>query len=570
MAFTFDFSVMQMTQPVAGTPVAVRVDWIFYDEVPPLVEIYWRGSSSGGDPWGPFRFATVDKKSGSGSVQIPAGTVVRIGVCPRQVDTNGSTLARTTQRRSDAVHWDYFLLWKEVAIVATEPKRDPRQAPVITGIAVSKGRIDVDWSHFGCSFFELHFGPAGLLPFTAEVDSDDRTFAVRRVAAGNWRVSVRACWRNRFFGIPIAVDRSDWTAVDVQVPEEQGWQAWTGGVPGGAVAVGWQQATGQPLVLHVAHDGRPHVTWPLDFGGWQEPAPIGPADIVPKGGGIAVAQQAPSVVTAIAIGMNKRLTTWHVNDTQVWIGPGEFGPADFPPGGAVTLGKQTDDRTVAAAVDYSGAVQIAWVEGTKDWHDPVSISAENFTLPGASVALARLADDLLALLVVAADGALHIAWVDGTGGWKPLVPISKPALFDPMTGLGFSAQGMDIGVALAMSKEGIPLVSFSQAKGPWSPPLWIRPAGQSPRVCGLGLGRTSFDTLAAVWADETGELIVAGVSTGSPWTTSVNINLPKVNALPGGGFGMSGGVAAFVDKSGRLAILRIQGVGTVDSGPVLA
>jgi hypothetical protein len=273
-------------------------------------------------------------------------------------------------------------------------------------------------------------------------------------------------------------------------------------------------------------------------------------------------------MTAIAIGEDKRLTTWNASDTQAWEGPGAFGPADFPPGGAVALGSQEGGRTVTAAVDQAGAVRIALVEGTGQWRDPAAISPPNFTQPGASVALARLAEDLLALLVVAEDGALNVAWVDGIGAWNPFVPISPARLFDPMSGLGFSAQGMDIGVALVPSRENVPLLSVSQAKGPWSLPDVIGAAAGSPQIAGIGLGRTSFDTLASVWADGDGALQAAGVVTGAAWSAG-RVVRPGPFAVPGGSFGMSGGIAAFVDPAGRLAILEVQGAAVRVSGPVL-
>ncbi|CAL9527543.1 hypothetical protein SUDANB120_03972 [Streptomyces sp. enrichment culture] len=60
-----------------------------------------------------------------------------------------------------------------------------------------------------------------------------------------------------------------------------------------------------------------------------------------------------------------------IHGTQPWHAPVRFGPSVFPPGAPIAMANQAPDLLTALGVDKQGFLNVAWVVGTQPWHTPV-------------------------------------------------------------------------------------------------------------------------------------------------------------------------------------------------------
>jgi hypothetical protein len=191
--------------------------------------------------------------------------------------------------------------------------------------------------------------------------------------------------------------------------------------------------------LTVDAKGALNVAW-LDLStqaGWQGPVPFGAATLHP-GAPVAVFQQTRTVFTALTVGAKGMLNVaWLDLSTQAgWQGPVSFGPATLQPGGQVSVFKQSDAVFTALTVDAKGALNVAWLDLSKQagWQGPVPFGPATLQ-PGAPVTVFQQSNAVFTALTVGAKRALNVAWLDlgpkaqqQHPGWHTPVPFGSPGL----------------------------------------------------------------------------------------------------------------------------------------------
>jgi hypothetical protein len=167
----------------------------------------------------------------------------------------------------------------------------------------------------------------------------------------------------------------------------------------------------------------------------KEPRQIGPKNLFPRGGDIAMAQQADNLLTALAVGNDGALyVSWAVGGGE-WQGPvGITPPKLFPPGASIAMTKQTKDILSALIVGNDGALYRSWVVGGGVWNKPPpgifgsapfppqAISPKELFYPGDGIATVNF-NGVMEALIKGKDGSVHVSWAVGDGKWDGPVRI---------------------------------------------------------------------------------------------------------------------------------------------------
>ena len=247
-------------------------------------------------------------------------------------------------------------------------------------------------------------------------------------------------------------------------------------VPGGGIALA-KQTSSILTALAVGFDGRLYVSSVTD-GPWQAPVSIGDP-IAPPGAQVALANQTSNILTGIVIGNDGRFHVTAVTGTGAWSAPVPFGDPVAPPGAPVAIFKQTDNILTAVVIGTDGRFWITSVTGAGAWTTPVSVG-DPVALPGASVALAKQTPNILVAAVIGKDGRFWITSVDQVQAWKEPVPLGF-VLANPGAPvalcLEYSASSGNILetrlAAMALGNDGQLYSTFVDGTGVWADPTAI-------------------------------------------------------------------------------------------------
>ncbi|MBO1416242.1 CAP domain-containing protein [Streptomyces sp. FH025] len=308
-------------------------------------------------------------------------------------------------------------------------------------------------------------------------------------------------------------------------------------------------------------DGQQAI--PPGTGGGPVVPPKQPKPPFPAGVGVAMANQADNLLTALAVDKDGYLNVAWVVGTQPWHDPVRFGPPAFQPGAPVAMAKQADNLLTALAVDKDGYLNVAWVVGTQPWHDPVRFGPPVFQ-PGApvSVAMAKQESNLLTALAVDKDGYLNVAWVVGTQPWHDPVRFGPPA-FQPGAPVAMANQADNLLTALAVDKDGYLNVAWVVGTQPWHDPVRFGPPVFQPGApVSVAMAKQESNLLTALAVDKDGYLNVAWVVGTQPWHDPVRFGPPAFQS--GAPVAMANQAdnlltALAVDKDGYLNVAWVVG-----------
>jgi len=118
-----------------------------------------------------------------------------------------------------------------------------------------------------------------------------------------------------------------------------------------------------------------------EFLGWQGPNPISPLKFAPPVTRIALMNQTPRVLVALAAGNDGAISNFFLDldqQPQRWQGPFAISPPGFAlPGSPITLMNQTPRVLVALAAGNDGAVSNFFLDLDRQpqrWQGPFAIS----------------------------------------------------------------------------------------------------------------------------------------------------------------------------------------------------
>ncbi|WP_438290399.1 hypothetical protein [Streptomyces sp. HUAS TT7] len=200
------------------------------------------------------------------------------------------------------------------------------------------------------------------------------------------------------------------------------------GLPGSPIALA-RHKTGQVdrmVATIIDNTGTLNTAYqPYPGGPWTAPSVVG-YPLTNPGGGVALAQQNDSTLTASFTSTYGFMHVAWVNDGGNWNGPVSVDGLNADRGtggGAIAMAKQTPGILVAASVDWWGYFSVAWAENNGAWNPPVRVGG-SVAPHGAGVAVFKQSDNILTAAFIGNDGKLNVAWVEYTGAWAGPVPIN--------------------------------------------------------------------------------------------------------------------------------------------------
>jgi hypothetical protein len=231
-----------------------------------------------------------------------------------------------------------------------------------------------------------------------------------------------------------------------------------------------------------------------------------------------MAKDTDDILTAVAVDRQGLMNVAWVEETRKWNDPVQFGPPNFstdvPVG--VALAKQSDDVMTAVAVDNDGVLNVAWKERGGQWQGPVPFGPPSF-FRGAPVALAKQTDDILTAAVVDEDGRLNVARAVGVGKWGDPVSIGDSRFrTDGTTAVCMANQTDDVLVALAVDSGGRLCVASVVGTEEWNSPRPFGPANVPPGAP-VAAAKQTDDILTAITVFDNGGLGIAWVVETGEW-----------------------------------------------------
>jgi hypothetical protein len=233
----------------------------------------------------------------------------------------------------------------------------------------------------------------------------------------------------------------------------------------------------------------------------QGPTAMSSPYLAPAGSWIAMANQTGSVLSAVYVdGAGALDVSWiDVATTNQWAGPSMISPHYYgKPGGGVALAKQTDSVLTALFVDLYGYLNVAWlnVDGPGPWAGPQRISTAPFAQAGAGIAMVKQDDVVLAALVVDSNGALDIAWLNTDGAnpqWAGPQPLQgTTGLYDPGAFVSMVNQSTTITSALLPDTNGAVNLFWLDESVPgaqWAGPKVLTASGATTKNAVVAMGK---------------------------------------------------------------------------------
>jgi hypothetical protein len=307
---------------------------------------------------------------------------------------------------------------------------------------------------------------------------------------------------------------------------------------GGSIACHAQQGLNQTDALSITTGGGLQVAWVDGGGGWQGPAPIGPAGRFAPNAGLAISPQfgINNQTDVFAVDTGGQLNVAYVDGGAPWAAPIRISTSLFPSGASVAASQQFGlTQTDVFAIDNQGGLRVAWVDSGGPWAGPGLIGATGIFTPGAPVAACQqIGLTQTDVFAIDKQGALRVSWVDGGGAWAGPAPITPNGTFPSG---GKLAAGQQIGLTqtdvFAVDNSGALTVTWVDGGGRWNGPARISPIGTfvpgSAVATSQQIGLNQTDVFVV---DKTGTLTVAWVVGGGAWAGPAKIG-PQGLCLPG-------------------------------------
>ena len=306
----------------------------------------------------------------------------------------------------------------------------------------------------------------------------------------------------------------------------------------GSVASHAQQGLTQTDVFSVTSGGGLQVAWADGGGGWQGPAPIGPAGRFAPYASLAASPQfgVTNQTDVFAIDTGGALNVAYVDGGAAWAAPIRIGGAAFQSGAPLAVSQQFGlNQTDVFAVNTIGALTVSWVGGGGAWAGPALIGAAGIFASGAPVAACQqFGINQTDVFAIDKQGALRVAYADGGAPWAAPILITPNGTFPSA---GKLAAGQQIGLTqtdvFAVDNSGALTVTWVSGGGAWKGPMRISPVGTfvpgSAVATSQQFGLTQTDVFVV---DKTGTLTVTWVSGGGAWAGPTQIG-PQGLCLPG-------------------------------------
>ena len=304
-------------------------------------------------------------------------------------------------------------------------------------------------------------------------------------------------------------------------------------VGGGNIKASQQFGLNQTDVFMVDMNGQLEVFWVAGGGNWQGPEKIGPAGLFLPGCYLAVSQQFGLNQTDVfAIDKNGQLDVFWVAGGGAWQGPEKIGAPEFMPGSYanLTAARQVGlNQTDVFIVNGTGQLQVFWVDGGGAWQGPKAIgpnglSYAQFTPVAVSQQFGLNQTDVF---LIDYTGQLDVFWVDGAGTWGGPQKIGAPGALG--VGMDFIAASQQFGLnqtdVFGINSNYQLEVFWVDNGGAWRGPEAIGPAGLayaggSGFAVGQQVGLNQTDVFQI---DGNGNLDMLWVDGGGVWNGPVVI-----------------------------------------------
>ena len=277
--------------------------------------------------------------------------------------------------------------------------------------------------------------------------------------------------------------------------------------PAAPIALAHQASFHQLDALLVGNNGQVNVLWAVDGVNWQGPVPITDVGYALPGTHIALAHQtAMNQLTALFVDATGAINVIWVTEEGAWSKPVRLtGAKVAPPGAPIALAHQTNSFQLDALfVDAEGAVNVMWVTGEGAWNGPVRLSALGYAIPGTHLALAHQSSMYqLDAVFVDATGAFNVLWVNGERNWQGPARLTKPGLAPAGSAVALAHQSsMDQLDAFFIDNTGTVNVMWTILENSWQGPVGITPPNSAKPGSAIAAGhQTSMSQLDVLFAD---------------------------------------------------------------------